>query len=434
MKKVISALLCFGVLICCETRVAEKEKLNQTAQSYLYDFNQLVDTLITYHPAIYEFTPQKEFNTKITQLRSEIDNNTSKRDLFWKLEEIIAMAGDGHTGFGFFGSYSDLIDFEDYFPLQARLIKNQFVVIDPMLNADKISKGDIITSVNGKPIEEVLNIIYKHIPSQAHMRSGKKGMFNAFQDLYIPFALNFPESFKIEIKGKRNAIQLVPINQQPKYPPMISPKSPCQMDFCLTEIDEQTVLLTLRTFAYYGERTSNFISFLDKSFKTIQKERYSNLIIDVRGNLGGTSRIPRHLLRYTLDKPFVFFSKSDFDNLEELVPFENSFKGKIIVLISGDGFSSVGQLASIYKDKERAIFVGEALGSNHFNTANQKQFQLTNTKFNYTVARNIFVTNVKERNPKSKIEPDYYVEQSIKDYFTDKDVVLEKAIELYKNK
>lgn len=424
--------MCFGVLISCKTRVPEKIKLNQTTESYLHDFNEFVDTLRTFHPAIYEFTSEEEFNTKIEELRSEIDNNTSKRDLLWKLEEIITMVGCGHTSLGFFGSYSDLIDYEEYFPLQAQLIKNEFVVIDPRTNGDRISKGDIITSINDRSIEEIQNRISKHIPSQAHIRSGKKGMLNAFQDLYIPFVLNFPENYIVKIKGGNEAIRLAPISEKPKYPPMISPNSPCQKDFCLNEIDEQTALLTLRTFAYYGKRTSNFFNFLDNSFRTIQKKGYANLIIDVRGNLGGTSRIPRHLLKYTLNKPFSYFSKSDFDNLDEIIPFENNFKGKIIVLMNGDGFSSVGQLASIYKDKVRATFIGETLGSNQFCTANQKQFQLTNTKFNYTVARNIFITNVKEKNTKAKVEPDYYVEQSINDYLADKDIVIEKAMELLK--
>lgn len=409
----------------------KKEPLNQQTQKYLADYNEFIDTLTTYHPALYEFTDKTTFDKTIERLRNQIDNNTSKRELLWKLNEIITLAGDPHSSFGFFGSYNNLIDYNEYFPLQVRLIKNELVVIDPMVNKDRISKGAIIESVNEASINEIIKNIYKHIPAQAHITNGKKGMFNTFQDNYIAYSLNFPDTYQVKTKGKKEPIELNPISQKPKYLPMISPKSRCQKDFCLNEIDEKTVMLTLRTFAYYGNKTQIFKAFLDNSFKKINEKKYSNLIIDIRGNLGGTSQIGRHLLKHTLGEPFKFLSQSDFENAEiEIIPFSDSFNGKIFVLMNGDGFSSVGQLASIYKDKNRVTFIGETLGSNQFCTANQKSFKLTNTKFPYTVARNIFITAVEEKNTKATIEPDYRIEQSVEDFFLDKDVVLKKVLEL----
>ena len=385
----------------------------------------------TYHPALYEFTPKTTFDKTIERLKNQIDNSTSKRDLLWKLNEIITLLGDTHSSFGFFGSYSDLIKYEEYFPLQVRLIKDELVVIDPMINKNRTRKGDVIDSINGRSIKKIIEDIYNHIPAQAHITNGKKGMFNAFQDTYIPYALNFPESYHIKIKGEKESIGLKPIAGKPKYLPMISPQSLCQKQFCLNELNENTALLTLRSFAYYGNKTQVLKNFLDESFKMIKEKNLQNLIIDIRGNLGGTSEIGRHLLKHTLNEPFTFFSQSDFEDTEiENIPFDTNFEGNIYILMNGDGFSSVGQLASIYKDKKRATFIGETLGSNQFCTANQKQFELTNTKFTYTVSRNIFIIDVEEKNTRATIEPEIEVEQSIEEFFSDKDVVLDKALEL----
>mgnify|MGYP000253525373 CR=1 FL=1 len=183
-------LLCISCFSSCKEKEIKKETLNEQAQNYLADYNEFIDTLTTYHPALYEFTSKSAFDKKVEQLKNEIGNNTTKRDLLWKLNEIITLAGDPHSSFGFFGSYGDLIAYEEYFPLQIRLINNQFVVINPMINKDKVSKRDVLVSINEIPTNQILQDIYAHIPAQAHIKNGKKGMFNAFQDNYIPYSLN----------------------------------------------------------------------------------------------------------------------------------------------------------------------------------------------------------------------------------------------------
>ena len=72
------------------------------------------------------------------------------------------------------------------------------------------------------------------------------------------------------------------------------------------------------------------------------------------------------------------------------------------------------------------------MGSNQFCTANQKQFQLTNTQIEYTVGQNIFYTNVSETDAGKAIKPNYEITQTIDDYLNDNDVVLDFAIKLCK--
>ena len=257
-------------------------------------------------------------------------------------------------------------------------------------------------------------------------------MFNAYATTYIPYVLNFPKAYNVTVN--KTVTELIMLKEKPVFPPIVSPKSLCQEKLCLNEINAKTALMTMRSFAYYGERTPIILNFLDKSFQEIHEKKYRNLVVDVRGNFGGTSDATIHFLKKTLQKPFQYFDDngSDFGNQDEQIPFANNFDGRMIVLTSGFGNSSVGHLASILKDKTRAIFVGEGLGSNQFCTANQKEFQLTNTQITYTVGQNIFFTAVSEKDARKIIEPDYKITQTIEDYLTDKDVVLEYAIKLLK--
>ncbi|MFL0351938.1 S41 family peptidase [Xanthomarina sp. GH4-25] len=423
----ILSIFCFS---SCKRHEVEKEKLNELAQNYLADYNELIDTLTTYHPALYEFTSKADFNNIVEQIRNEIDNTTTKENFIWKLSKVMAIVDCGHTSLGFFNQQRDLLKPKDYFPLLTRLINNKLYVIDNLTNKDNVQIGQEISQINGKPINEIISIIYSHINSQADIESSKRRLFNGYNTSMIPYALNFPDVYNIKIAGESGIIRLKSLNKNPPYTPLFSEKHPCQSDFCLTEVNAETVLLTLRNFAYYGDKTKIFLNFLNDSFNEIKTEGFRNLIIDVRENLGGPGEASINLLKYTLHEPFQYFANSDYGRKEVQQPFENNFKGKIIFVMNGNGYSTVGHLASIYKDKNRVVFVGEALGSNQFCTANQKQFELTNTKFTYTVARNIFITDVQEKDPKATIEPDIEIEQSIDDFLSDKDVVLEKAIEL----
>lgn len=413
----------------CKREQVKNELLSEQTQHYLADFDEFVNTITETHPAVYKFKSQPDFNALVIRLRGEINNATAKRDFIWKLSEVIAAIGCSHTSLGFFNQQSNLVPVEAYFPLQVRWIENKLYVIDAMINSDSIEKRQEITDINDVPVSEIIKTALKHINSQAYVETARKEMFNAYATTYIPYVLDFPKTYTVTIN--ENKVRLTTLKEKPEFPPMISPKSACQETLCINEIDNETALLTIRSFAYYGEKTPLIIDFIDNAFKDIKQKSYKNLIIDVRGNFGGTSEATIHLLKHTLQKPFQYFANngSDFGNKELQTIFENNFNGKIAFLISGFGNSSVGHLASILKDKNRATFIGEDLGSNQFCTANQKQFQLTNTQISYTVGQNIFFTDVIEKDASKIITPDYKITQTINDYLTDTDVVLKYAIE-----
>ena len=415
----------------CKGAPTNTPKLTQQTQDFLADFDEFVTTLIDTHPAPFTFGSQEDFQGLAQKLRSEIDNNTTKRDFIWKLSEIIAALGCSHTSLGYFNQQSALVPFKEYFPLQLRWIHDKLYVTDAMINSNTITAGQEITSINGVQVSEIVSISFQHINSQAHIETARKELFNAYATTFIPYVLNFPDSFTVTLKDSENSFLLNPITAKPKFPPRVSPKSLCQDTLCLDELDSETALLTIRSFDYYGERTSIILDFFDRSFQEMQQKNYKNLIIDLRGNMGGSSTATIHLLKHSLQQPFQYFGEEINGNAsgELHIPFENNYKDNITVLINGIGNSSVGHLASMYKDRDRAVFVGEDLGSNQFCTANQKQFVLTNTEIKFTVARTIFYTEVSEKDASKIIKPDYELTQSIDDYLADRDVVLALALE-----
>lgn len=422
-------------LFLINTLQARQTDIYNNGKSLISDFDEFVDTLQSYHPALYAFTPKNEFDNTVSRLRNEIDSTTNDKDFIWILSELIALVGCSHTALGFFNQQSDLLSENEYFPLSTRLIDDKLYVIDSFINNGVVKIGDEITHINGNPIPILIENIFNHITSQALIRTSKKQLFNVYNTSFLAYATNFPKNYTIKVKGNEKKITLNHLSEMPSYPPLFSKTHPCQINFCLNELDKETALLTVRNFAYYGEKTKIFTDFLDSSFNQINEKNYQKLIIDLRGNLGGPSDASAHILMHTLQKPFTYFGNNgtEFNHNNNIItPFKNNFKGSLFVLIDGEGNSSVGQLASIFKEKNRALFIGETLGSNQFATANQKRFQLTNTRISFTVARNIFITDVTEKNKSARIEPDYKIAETIDDFLSNRDIVLQKAFEIIK--
>jgi len=249
--------------------------------------------------------------------------------------------------------------------------------------------------------------------------------------------LDFPELYEVTLTNDTKAIKFSSLETDYKYKSRIHPDLKCQDNLCLQFNDSKsTAILTIRSFAYYKEdEWKAYTTFIDESFKKINSKEYKNLIIDVRGNGGGPSGAALYLCLYFAKNPFKFLSdKSDFaQNTQEFSPSKNSFKGNVYALIDGGGHSTTGFFGSVIKANKWATLIGEELGSNHFCTANQKEFKLNNTGITFTVARNTTFTVVNEF-PKDKgIYPDHYIYQSISDYLNNIDKVMEFTLDAIGN-
>ncbi len=400
---------------------------------YLEDFNQFIDTILGTHPQPYKFTAEIDFQKSIEEKRQLISDETTLPEFIWYCSEIITKLACGHSSLGWFNQEDAMLPIELRFPLEAKLIEGRLYLSDPLLNKDKVQAGLEIFSINGRPISQITAAAFKHINSQAHIATYKQLLFSGYITSYIPYALNFPKEYEIIVKGQKNPITLSPLSTyqpKPRYHRIVS-NSECQKELCLSTYDENTAILTIKNFAYYGDKFPAYKSFIDESFKEIKSAGVKHLIIDLRFNGGGPSDAANHLLKYLANKPYTYFLQNDFDHLKSTQkPYADAFKGEIYLLMDGDGHSTTGHFISLVKDLDLAILIGEELGSNKFCTANQKRYTLPHTGISYSVARNTFVTTAASTSAFHGVLPDHLITQSIHDHLNNIDTVLEYALEL----
>ena len=220
-------------------------------------------------------------------------------------------------------------------------------------------------------------------------------------------------------------------------------------------------------------------------FDSIKKSNIQTLILDLRGNTGGSIEDSRLLFAYLAKEPFQFIQKSKVtsrksvpftayrniplvgsiiltpfkpimssvllaktskdslgntyfkirsENLSE--PQENSFKGDLYVLIDGGSFSASCLLASNLQGSKRGFFVGEETGGTYNGTVAgfMPVFKLPNSKLRFRIGlmdiRPVYQTSEEGRG----IFPDQTIIPTLENIVNEEDVQLNWILDQIKQK
>ncbi len=418
-------------------KLADKFARVFSAKEYREDLDQLGNTLLKVHPNALKFITEKDFWKIIEQKKSLIAEGTTFAEFAWHCSEIIASIHCSHTEMGRFFIENEMLPNHLKFPLLTRLVDGKLYVIDPLDNAGTINTKDEIWSINGVLVTQLIDKIYPHITAQGFITTTKRHVFNMWSRVLIPYALGFPETYSIVLKGKSAPITLNKARGEIK--PRSNPIYRCNDGLCLEFLDDhKTAVMSITTFNYYAFNDLDvFKAFVDKSMAEINSKGIKNLIIDVRWNGGGSQSASIHLLRYLVKKPFVYYSRAEFEGKtgkiegeQTFTPFENRFKGKCYFMIDGLGNSTTGHFMSLVKVLNLGTIVGEELGSNQFCSAGQKICRLKHSKLEYYVANNTHESTATSLPDETGILPDHFVSQTIDDYLKGTDAVKEFTIKL----
>lgn len=404
---------------------------------YETDLDYLLESLTKTHPNVFKFTSKAEFTELVNGLKDKLTDESTYAEFVWMCREVISAVNCSHTHMGRLGYEQALLPAKYYFPIGIRVIENQLFVSNNLANKS-LKLGDEIKSINRKTCDEILAQVYIHIPSQGKVKSAQIKEFNFWFASTLPYILNFPNSYEVELKdGRKFTFK----NDEPKEyirPARAYPYTCKGKYLCLDFEENNTAVLTISSFNYYPwNNLEEFTSFLDSSMAEIQKRGSQNLIVDLRGNGGGSPEAGMHLLKYLMPKPFVYYSIVDFPEKKQKIqgefeqtPFENRFTGNCYFIIDGRGQSTTGHVVSLIKYHKLGTIIGEELGSNQFCSAGQSIFRLPNTRLEYYVANNTHKAAVIGFDDALGIMPDVFITQSIDDYLNQKDVVKEHALKM----
>ncbi|OEK01358.1 hypothetical protein BFP97_07440 [Roseivirga sp. 4D4] len=449
---VISALL---TLISLTTHAQKISKAEALA-----DLNQLESSFRTYHSGLTRYTPMDSIKYYFDKVRSEM-GDMEEAEFFGKVTYLLNKVRCGHTRSSMPQSVNQSFKASRKFmPISVKFLGDHLFVSD-MVGSTGLEKGDQILNINGLNMAQIKKRIFEHHSSDGYINTSKHRLteryFRYYYQLYID-----PDAEVYNMNVNRGE-QTMRVSVEGKDWDNIS-----ALD---TPLPEQAVLtlshgkeysyMRIGTFVNYYMRQEDldYETFLESSFQDLKEREVKDLVLDLRGNGGGDDNYGALLVSYFAKKNFRYFDRievtDDYEGygnvakrngmnlmtshkgLSTWEPQENRFEGNVYVLTDGWSFSTCADVATVLHHNQWATFIGEETGGGYDgNTSgNSRTLSLSNSGIRVNLPMWKYTTaNLGHDYPGRGVIPDYPVVQTLNEFLSGKDAVLNKAIDLIEHR
>lgn len=404
-----------------------------SAEQLREDFAVFKKTLTAIHPGIYRYNSPEGLEKEFGVLEEKLQNPMSESDFFILISQFTNKLNCGHTYTNFYNQDEKLKDRlfnrRNYLPFYFRIIDGKMIITENA-SSKKISAGSEIVKINGFPAKEIIEKLVsvtkadgtstlEHRINSLELTRNEAESYALF-DWYFP--LFFPlkdEIFTIEAVNfaakKETKFQVLAMTKAERTAEMAKRYGPTPTydDGWKFEIRENSFgYLKIDNSITWRLKTIKFEKFLADAFAELRAKNIKNLIIDLRGNGGGSMDIGFQLSRYlskeklapyaesrrlvrnvaaqkdvlknistysdeliaSLEKgvPTNEFRKFDDkyfeivgrENYPAVEPYENNFRGKAFIISDASNASATFQFLDYVKTNKLAKIVGQTTGGN----------------------------------------------------------------------
>ena len=452
------------------------------------DYAVFKNVLEESHPGLYWYTCKDSMDHYFDWGKQQIKDSLTEPQFKQVLSYVLAKIDCGHTTIRFskrYSRYLDTVRDEKYFPLSLKLWDDTTVVAANLNRKDTILKrGTVISAIDHKPIEEITDTLFKFISSDGINRTHKfqtlsnRGGFGSMYTAVYGMEDRYHVDY-IDSAGKTRSMVI------PVYDPAKDTFNRTAIRRFIRPTRKERKRLNIQSIRSFRIDTSTRVAFLDvgsfgrgyqlrkffrRSFRTIRRDRLKYLVIDVRGNGGGSVTNSTLLSKYLADKKFkvcdtlyainrnsryhsyinnyffnrlfmVAFTKKRKDGYFHFGYFErhyfqpkqkNHFDGESYILIGGNSFSATTLFTNSVIKQDNVTVVGEETGGGSYgNTAWLiPDVKLPQTKLQFRLP--LFRLVMDKNQPKTGhgIQPEVEVKPSVEAITRNADYKMDKVMEL----
>ena len=442
------------------------------------DYRRMREVLEQGAPSLYRYHDKSEVARRFDAGDAQIIDSMTPLRLWQIAAPVIASLGDAHMSLMPGNSINDHIYGPGgrVLPLRVRIIDGRLFTIRSYLT-DGPQAGAEIVSIDGLATSQVLDRCTRTIPvdGAADLRRYRK-LEREF-DSWCGTVMNLPAEYTLGYKPSgsdtiRTArIPAITWDSLRKartrlYPADSVTRVEPQFEFRVGDAAQPAVMMVRSFSKSDGFNPSREFA---AAFRKISEAGAKNLIIDIRGNGGGRDTNAALLYGYMATdsfsyissriangKRFGFLRKTDDWFLNFMLPFirtkslpdgrvklnmgidraqqprDPRFRGRVFVLTDARTFSTASEFATLVKLNRRGVIVGEETGNAYGGDSG--------AVVSYTLENSGLVINiplvqynlpsVREPGASRAVMPDVAVGPTIEDLLQERDVVMERALQL----
>ncbi|MCC6600653.1 MAG: hypothetical protein IT223_08245 [Crocinitomicaceae bacterium] len=454
--------------------------------SLIKDLYDLKSAIIASHPNPYGFCSREEFNGAYSHAVSYLTENRSLGEFCKTVGTVMQVMKDSHS----------CIDFEYLQNMQLRngkyILPLQFISLSGGIYLMKdrdglIDPGSRIICINNVEIEKIYVEAMRFACVEGRAVSAQQRVADAVLPVVLGMNIDLGPEIKIDIEKEDEIREIVyPAYNQRRWKERQKKLEDKEFGEAMSlSVDEEdnTAVLKIGTFAPLGGL--KYANFIRKSFKEIKKKNIENVVLDIRGNGGGSSSWVEYLYSFidtagynTPDniigknselamkrssgmlRPISqwmirnFYKKNeDVQNYIKILKMEKGemdtlyfsdpvvqkikkvYTGNCYLLINGLTASAAVDFTHSFREKKRGVIIGEpCLGPVTGTWGNPASFSLPRSGVKVNIATIRYNYDRSFRYDPQPIKPDYDVKTEITDLEDGKDTQIEFAKRLIQKK
>src|SRR5574338_696944 len=320
-------LFSFLIVLCaaCSTGKSAFDPAKKYSPEELQkDYSIFRDVLQESHPGLYWYTSKDSMNYFFREGAEELKDSLTEPQFRNILAYILAKIDCGHTSVRLSKKYSRYLDTAGLkiFPLSIKFWPDTAVVAANLIRNDSILKrGTVIQKINGQPIAFILDSLFQFLSADGHNLTHKYQTLSnrgTFGQLYFS-VFGVSEKYHIEYLDSNGRVHstVLPLYDPKKdtFSRRVVRPFPRQQKLTRKErkklelpsvrslkVDSagETAFMDLNSFS----RGFHLKKFFRQSFRYLKKNHIHYLVIDVRGNGGGSVTNSTYISRFLTDHRF----------------------------------------------------------------------------------------------------------------------------------
>ncbi len=484
----------FAVLMCSCCAVVSLVAPSETsisAKDLQEDVSILREALEQLHPGLYRYNSPEEMVKHWETLQRAFDEERTLGEAYLHVSAFLAKIRCGHTYANFVnqseGVKRELFQQPNKLPFAFDIIEGRMAVTKNASPDDRLVQGIEIVAINGVPVSTIFDTLKLYVKADGSNDAKRVydlqvtgfeelGAFDSLFPMLFPAPAGTYDLLARDIRsGEQFEASLEAISTESRRRAIerrygAAPES-LDAQWAFKHLNPETAYLRLGTFVTW-KMDMSWTKFLRRAFDELKTKQTPNLVIDIRGNEGGTDAVYEYLIRnvstepvarsFTVEllkydrvpetlRPYLDTWDDSFYDLRDRVtvsgngfftwrdepasvrpirPGRAPYGGRVFLLIDAGNSSGTFLLAKAVKSNRLATLIGQRTGGNQRGINGGQMFFLRLPNSGIEIDIPLIGYFPAQDALDSGVAPDIDVTPTISDWVGSQDAALDMALTL----